>query len=159
MNSSCDLEVFFFVSLLEAGAILTDTPLASNVGHLAKCMTCGSACCRYITVEIPCPRSMLDYDNLIWQLSHKNIRAFKDGEGWYLLVSNECVHLSGNGTCSIYDQRPFACREYSVNACDFDFPVRNGAPYFFADAPELDAFCRSKFKNWDNRRMLKTKSS
>jgi uncharacterized protein len=72
----------------------------------------------------------------------------------------DASHLAtGNGTCSIYDHRPFACLEYSINACDFDFPVHDGAAFFFADAPALDAFCRNKFKNWDGRRILKTKSS
>ncbi len=80
---------------------------------LAKCIECEQSCCRYFTVKIPAPRTICDFDGLLWQLFHGNVKAFKDSTGWHLLVYNSCVHLEGNGECAIYENRPITCREHS----------------------------------------------
>jgi Fe-S-cluster containining protein len=119
--------------------------------HLSKCLRCGSACCRYITVKIDTPRSMLDFDNIIWQLSHKNVRLFHDKTGWFLLVSNSCEFLAKNGKCSIYEERPITCRHHSALYCEFDSPVEKTALHYFEDAISLKKFCKKKFKKWHKR--------
>ena len=63
-----------------------------------KCDLCaGSKCCQYITQSIDTPRSMDDFDHLLWQLAHGNIQAYKDEDGWFLLVLNQCGFLQHDG--------------------------------------------------------------
>ena len=72
-----------------------------------KCGFCtNSKCCTYITEELTTPRSMHDFDHMLWQLSHKGVQAYKDEEGWYLLVNTPCLHLQADGHCGIYADRP-----------------------------------------------------
>ncbi len=91
---------------------------------------------------------MLDFDNLRWQLYHRDIRAFKDRDGWHLLIENPCLQLTRSGRCGIYEQRPAACREHPVEDCEFGNPVSAWAELFFDGAGALDEYCRKRFRNW-----------
>ena len=56
-----------------------------------KCGYCtNSTCCTYLTQHIDGPRSMEDFDMLLWQVSHRDMQLFKDDEGWFLLINNRC---------------------------------------------------------------------
>ena len=118
--------------------------------HLHKCLKCGSACCRYLTISIPAPRSKLDFNNLLWQVYHRNIKAFKDDNGWYMLIDSPCIHLEKGGTCGIYDKRPVTCREYSVNNCEYGSTMEEIATLYFPTAASLELYCRKRFKTWDS---------
>ena len=117
----------------------------------SQCNECDHLCCKYITVKIPAPRTILDFDGLLWQLSHENIKAFKDSTGWYLLVYNLCVYLKGNGECVIYESRPITCREHSIKKCEHDNPISKASLKFFDSFQNLNNFCKKKFKTWDSR--------
>ena len=42
-----------------------------------KCGYCtNSTCCTYVTQNIDAPRSMEDFDMLLWQVSHHNVQLF-----------------------------------------------------------------------------------
>lgn len=117
-----------------------------------KCSFCpGTKCCNYITQEIDTPRSIDDFDHLLWQLAHENIQAYKDEDGWFLVVMTRCTHLLGDGNCGIYETRPQVCRDYSNDYCEFDAPAEEGFEFYFQTYKELDAYCRKRFKNWDKR--------
>ena len=117
-----------------------------------KCSRCpGDKCCSYITQHIDTPRSMDDFDHLAWQLAHANIQAYKDEDGWFLLVMNTCRFLQKDGRCGIYETRPQLCRDYSNDYCELDEPAENSFKYFFRNYEELDAYCRKRFKKWDKR--------
>ncbi|WP_196138394.1 YkgJ family cysteine cluster protein [Aliikangiella sp. G2MR2-5] len=117
-----------------------------------KCSFCtGSKCCQYITSSIDSPRSIRDYDFLLWQISHRNIHIFKDKGGWYLIVYQQCEHLESTGRCSIYEKRPFICREHDNKECEFNARHDEGCDLYFRDYHSLDQYCRGKFKSWDNR--------
>ena len=118
---------------------------------LGKCNDCKQLCCNYITVKIPAPRTIRDFDGLLWQLAHKNVEAFRDHTGWHLLVNNKCSHLKKNGACRIYDNRPITCREHSVENCEFHGSVEESAAQYFKNFDELNEYCRKKFKTWDKR--------
>lgn len=118
--------------------------------HLHKCLKCGSACCKYLTVSIPTPRSKLDFNNLLWQLYHRHIRAYKDDNGWYLLIDAPCIKLESDGRCGIYSQRPVTCREYSVDNCEYGSTMKEIAALYFPTARSLDDYCRTRFKQWDS---------
>ena len=125
--------------------------VSHSKSSLEKCLSCGSSCCRYLTVKIKTPRSILDFDNLLWQIYHEGINIFKDDEGWYVLINNRCINLKSDGKCSIYEKRPITCREHSVDNCDADNAIRDLAQLFFSDAASLSTYCRKRFKSWDKR--------
>ena len=69
-----------------------------------KCSFCtGSLCCTYITQHIETPRAKIDFEHLLWQISHDHVRVYKDEDGWTLLFESKCLHLQLNGDCGIYE--------------------------------------------------------
>lgn len=117
----------------------------------SKCFKCSRFCCKYITVKIPAPRTMREFDGLLWQLAHEKVKAFRDAGGWHLLVETPCTHLDGRGKCAIYANRPITCREHSNVVCEYDGPVSESAACWFDSYEALDAFCRKRFATWDRR--------
>jgi len=118
-----------------------------------RCSLCvGTKCCQYITQHIDTPRSMADFDTLLWQVSHEHIQFYKDCDGWFMLVvDSPCEHLTAAGQCGIYALRPAVCRGYSNDECEFDSDAEEGFELFFPDHESLDAYCRKRFKKWDKR--------
>ena len=115
-----------------------------------KCSRClKSICCTYTTEALGTPRSKADFDHLLWQISHENIRIYKDDEGWYLLVESTCLHLQKDGRCGIYEDRPHVCRQHTNDYCEFDQPAEEGFELYFDSYPALLAYCRKRFKRWD----------
>lgn len=132
-----------------------DTGVASQPADMAsrdKCGLCtGSKCCRYITQEIDTPRSMRAFDVLLWQISHANVEVFKEDGAWYITVNTVCNHLLPGGRCGIYETRPIICREHSNEHCEFDADPTQGFDLYFDSYLTLDAYCRKRFKTWDQR--------
>ena len=117
-----------------------------------KCGFCpGARCCRYITQKIETPRAKDDFDHLLWQVSHDQVEIYKDADGWYLMFLSPCVKLLPDGRCGIYETRPQICRNYSNDYCEYDSPAEEGFSLHFRCFEELDAYCRKRFKKWDNR--------
>lgn len=126
----------------------TVIPIQPLLAAKNKCGRCtASTCCTYLTQELKTPRSMEDFDLLLWQISHRDTQVYKDEDGWFLLVNNRCRHLFSDGRCGIYETRPQVCRDHSTADCeaegvagpeDFDL--------FFADYEALEAYCHRKFK-------------
>lgn len=118
-----------------------------------KCDYCtNTTCCTYITQELDTPRSMEDFDTMLWQVSHENIQVYKDEGDWYLLVNNRCRHILKDGRCGIYDVRPQICREHSNEDCEFKTPAGDDDfDLFFPGYEALDKYCRKRFKTWDRR--------
>jgi Fe-S-cluster containining protein len=126
----------------------------SEEDALEKCRECGNACCRYITVKIPAPRSMNDCDFILWQLYHDNVKAYKDSSGWHLIIYNACAHLKDDGKCAIYEKRPITCRAHSNETCEVNGPISEWSSLFFDDHRSFEKFCKKKFKTWDRRASL-----
>ena len=117
-----------------------------------KCSRCrGSTCCTYVTQHIDTPRSIEDFDILLWQVAHKETQLYKDCDGWFLIMHNSCSYLLEDGRCSIYDRRPMICREHSSDDCEFGQEDEEDYELFFPDFDSLDAYCRKRFKGWDRR--------
>jgi uncharacterized protein len=124
-------------------------PVKVEITTENKCGFCtNSKCCTYVTQKIPGPRSREDFDHLLWQLSHANVQAYKDGGGWYLLVNNRCNHLQQDGRCGIYATRPQVCRDHTNDYCEFDAPAEDGFELFFDGYESLLKYCGKRFKNW-----------
>lgn len=118
-----------------------------------KCSFCkGSTCCTYFTHHIDAPRSMEDFDLLLWQISHAHTQVYKDEDGWFLLMNSRCLHLQPGGLCGIYEKRPQICREHSNDGCEFEGPCGEADfELFFPGYEPLLAYCRQRFKGWDAR--------
>jgi len=117
-----------------------------------KCERCRtSICCTYLTQQIDAPRSMHAFDNLLWQLSHRDVQLFQDKRGWFLLVNNPCLHLRPDGGCGIYSRRPKVCRDHSSDDCEFGASAIKGYKKYFRSAGALERYCREKFKTWTRR--------
>ncbi len=112
-----------------------------------------------MTQQIDNPRSMSDFDTLLWQVSHENIQLYKDEGSWFLLANNSCSHLLEDGRCGIYETRPQICRDHSNKDCEFDGPAGpEDFEMFFPDYASLEAYCSKRFKGW-HQRFKKFKSS
>lgn len=130
----------------------TTIPIKPDIEITAenKCSLCtASICCTYITQHIDTPRSKMDFEHLLWQISHEHIRVYKDEDGWTLLVESKCLHLQVNGDCGIYENRPTICREHTNDYCEYDAPSEDGFELYFSNYDELRAYCKKRFKNWD----------
>ena len=114
-----------------------------------KCSFCtGSICCTYVTHHINTPRSKLDFQHLLWQISHDHVKIYKDEDGWTLLIDGKCQHLRINGDCGIYHTRPAICREHSNDYCEYDAPSEDGFDLYFHNYEDLLAYCKKRFKRW-----------
>jgi Fe-S-cluster containining protein len=117
-----------------------------------KCDFCtGSTCCTYVTHQIDAPRSKEDFQQLLWQVSHDNVKIYKDEDGWTMLIDGKCQHLQVDGRCGIYFTRPEICREHSNDYCEYDAPSEDGFDLYFQNYEDLLAYCRKRFKRWDDQ--------
>ncbi len=115
-----------------------------------KCTFCtGSICCTYVTQHIDTPRSKEDFRQLLWQVSHNNVKIYKDDDGWTLLVDGHCQHLQINGGCGIYHTRPDICRVHSNDYCEYDAPSEDGFELYFENYFDLLKYCKKRFKTWE----------
>ncbi len=115
-----------------------------------KCDLCtNSKCCTYVTQQIDTPRSKYDFEILLWQVSHPNVGAYKDEDGWFLIFDGvPCSHLRPDGRCGIYEDRPTICRSHDNDYCEYDAPAEDGFDLWFPDYDSLLAYCRKRFKRW-----------
>lgn len=128
---------------------LVDT---SEVKIDKKCAKCTqSICCVTINQKIPKPKTKEDFDHLLWQVSHENINIFKDEDGWFLLINTRCSHLLPGGVCSIYENRPWVCREYTNDFCEYDESIEEASELYFTTFEQLEKYCRKRFKKWKQR--------
>ncbi len=117
-----------------------------------KCSLCpGSKCCTYVTQAIETPRSIYDFEHLLWQVSHRDVQIYKDEDGWFLLFNSPCTHLLPDGRCGIYDRRPTICRNHTNDFCEYDAPAEQGFELFFDGYESLLKYCRARFKSWERR--------
>ena len=131
---------------------MVDVSKAGKIKIDKKCSKCKkSICCVSINQKIPTPKSKEDFDHLLWQVSHDNINIFKDSDGWFLLINTRCNHLLEGGVCGIYDKRPWVCREYSNDFCEFDESIEEASELFFETHKKLEKYCRKRFKKWSKR--------
>ena len=101
-----------------------------------------------MTEALGAPRSKVDFEHLLWQVSHRGVEAYKDESGWYLMFHGRCEHLQSNGGCSIYADRPKICRDYDNDWCEVDEPAHKHFELYFKNYAELLGYCKKRFKRW-----------
>lgn len=115
----------------------------------SKCDLCtNSKCCTYVTQQIDTPRSKYDFEILLWQVSHKKVKAYKDSDGWFILFEADCTHLEHDGRCGIYEERPAICRTHENDFCEYDAPAEDGFDLYFPNYQSLLSYCEKRFKKW-----------
>ncbi len=126
---------------------------------LDQCIACGSACCRYIIIDIPSePRSERSFEELLWFLFNPHTKILKEGRQWSLMVSGRCRMLADDGTCRIYADRPFICGDYpQVTQDECHGPdLRDFSGRIFHTAEELLTYlANERGKEWAKRRLVK----
>ena len=131
---------------------MTQTINGIKVTSENKCSFCtGSICCTYVTQHLDTPRSKEDFRQLLWQVSHGNVKIYKDDDGWTLLIDGKCQLLKINGDCGIYEDRPEICREHTNDYCEFDSPSEEGFELYFENYFDLLKYCKKRFKSWDKK--------
>lgn len=83
------------------------------------CLQCPALCCHYITIEIDKPVTRRDYDDIRWQILHKDVSLLIEEDRWLLQCQTVCEYLLVNNSCGIYERRPLTCRKYSTKNCDY----------------------------------------
>jgi len=87
------------------------------IPHGHPCKGCG-ACCKYITIIIPKPVTLDDYDEIVWWLHHENIRVYIDSDKeWCVEFATKCKQLGQDLHCQDYENRPIMCEEYDPAVC------------------------------------------
>ena len=123
--------------------------ISTEVNSANKCDLCtNSQCCTYITQQIDTPKSKYDFEILLWQVSHNNVGAYKDEDGWFIIFETVCQHLELDGRCGIYEDRPTICRSHSNDFCEYDAPAEDGFELWFPEYTSLLKYCEKRFKRW-----------
>jgi Fe-S-cluster containining protein len=80
------------------------------------CVGC-SNCCEYLALEIDNPKTLKDFDNILWYVLHKNVWVYVDEEKqWHVQFNTPCEKLQ-NARCGYYPNRPMICRDYKPQDC------------------------------------------
>ncbi len=92
--------------------------MVENNSRDKTCKECNQECCRSVIVEMDEPTTSGDWEDIKWQVAHKNVKVILDNEdAWCIEFLTDCNHLDENGACKIYDKRPAMCRGHSPETC------------------------------------------
>jgi len=93
---------------------------AEKPDQLTVCTVhCGARCCKYITVTIPAPKSVDDWDEVRWWLAHQEVMVTHDDDGWLLHVQTRCQNLKADNACAVYPDHMLCCQAYDPNDCEY----------------------------------------
>jgi len=64
------------------------------------------------------PTTIEDWEDVKWQVAHKNVNVIKDNEDdWCIEFLTDCDHLQKDGKCEVYHKRPTMCKNHDPEAC------------------------------------------
>ena len=64
------------------------------------------------------PETLEDWENIKWQVAHKNIQVILDNEdSWCIEFLTPCDEMDDSGKCRVYDKRPAMCKKHSPENC------------------------------------------
>ena len=86
---------------------------------MKDCLECNQECCRSVVVEIDEPETEREWDDIRWQVAHKNVNVFLDNDDdWCIEFFTDCEQLDENGRGKIYEKRPRMCRDHDPESCE-----------------------------------------
>ena len=109
------------------------------------CDKCNAACCRTVAVGIEKPTTKEDWEDIKWQVAHKNIIVYLDNEDdWVVEFEDDCEFIDPKtNKCTIYEKRPKKCREHSMDNC-----IKNGEgdvfKIMFRNPQDVDDYLANK---------------
>ncbi|MBN2482806.1 MAG: YkgJ family cysteine cluster protein [Candidatus Omnitrophica bacterium] len=86
------------------------------------CRTCAALCCRNLAIQIYRPVTKTEIEDLKWQLQFEKVKVFIRHRRWYQLIESDCMYLTKDNRCAIYEQRPSRCRRYTQAECEHHGP-------------------------------------
>jgi len=116
----------------------------------SKCARCIGKCCRYALVDLPAPRSRIDFDNYAWYLAQENTTTHYDEGKWYICIQTKCRYLDDDNKCTIYSKRFQPCRDHSDDNCEIDSDYV--ADKIFTDPFQLKRFGERRFKKMGRKK-------
>ena len=84
----------------------------------SKCNDCTALCCRDFTLSTTKPRTRDEIDEMCWYLRMDTARVFVRNYRWHYLFDGNCIYLTKNNLCKIYDRRPPRCRRHDSSFCE-----------------------------------------
>jgi hypothetical protein len=95
------------------------------------CEGCSAACCTKLVFPFATPSTVSAFDFLRFSLGFPGTEVGIAEDGWSLVVSTRCRHLTADARCGVFDQpeRPLLCRYYDAVGCTYK-------PRFTVPAPE-----------------------
>ncbi len=114
---------------------------------MITCEECDAACCKAVAIEIDEPTTKEDWEDIRWQVAHKNIIVYLDNEDdWLIEFHTPCDQLDEKNRCKIYDKRPTMCHKHDPDGC-----IKNGEGKFykilFRTIEDVDEYLAKKKKN------------
>lgn len=141
-------------------------PLVVEKESTHPCFGCAK-CCQYVAIEIDRPTTPKEYDYLVWYLIHPGVQVFVDWNGdWFVKFESRCRHLTPQGLCGIYEQRPVICRDFDWQECEMH--VRDEPPdkWIFETADDFVAWLEKqrprayrRFLEWRREQSRKGKKT
>jgi len=117
------------------------------------CQKCGAKCCRYVALEIDKPKKKSDFQNIRWYVAHSGVWVYVDDGEWHLAFDAVCDHLDENNRCTIYDERPDICRQYSGDTCEGTGDLSH--QHEFHTVEEVEEYLKTRKKKKKKRRKKK----
>jgi uncharacterized protein len=108
----------------------------------SKCSRCTALCCRYFGLEIDTPEDERDFDQLCWFMLHKDVEIYVESGAWHLNVLLPCKKLEADNRCGTYETRPYLCRDYDTDGCEFE--TNPEFDHYFKSYDELVAYMRAR---------------
>ena len=106
------------------------------------CQGC-SNCCEYVSLQIDTPRSIKDFDHILWYVLHKDVWVYIDDESdWYIQFNTPCEKLD-NRRCGYYETRPLICRGYEPASC-VRYSEEAAEKYLFKNETDLFRYLEEK---------------
>jgi len=113
------------------------------------CQKCDGACCKNLAMIIGRPINKKEVEDLKWQLQFDRVKVYIRNRRWHQLIESDCMYLTKDGRCKIYDQRPDRCRKYTQENCEYHGDFHD---IMFETPQDLEDYL---FKEKERRRMRK----
>jgi len=137
-------------------------PLIVEKESTHPCFGCAK-CCHYVAIEIDRPSTPKEYDYLVWYLIHPGVSVFVDWNGdWFVKFESRCRHLTPQGLCGIYEERPAICRDFDWQDCEMHVQDEPPDKWIFETADAFLAWLEKqrptayrRFQQWKRERARK----
>ncbi len=114
-----------------------------GVPHNKHCKDCPAICCKNLAMAIGKPANGKEVEDLKWQLQFTHVKVYIRHHHWYQWIKTQCMYLTKDNKCSIYENRPDICRKHNPPDCE-----KFGKFYdvMISTPDELEAYLRKKKK-------------